>query len=128
MGDITIKNKLSVKSGNKVLVPGCEPVSGTSSTTILQNLDCLTSEVDLADALAAIPGSTVEMILNPKQLLFVLPSGPPTAAGCTGCETTDWYKLLRGIGQPSATETSETGCDAFQWSGCTLDKAFGGEA
>lgn len=124
MSDITISNKLEIRSGNKVVVPGCEATSSITSTTLLANQGCTTSEVALADALAAIPGATIEAILNPRRLFFVLPSNP-AAHGCTSCVTTDWYKLLRSIGQPAA-ESNETLCDAFQWSGCTLDQAFGG--
>jgi hypothetical protein len=63
--------------------------------------------VDLADALAAIPGSSILELSNPRELYFVLPSGPPQSPKLCDdpCKSTveDWYQVLRDI----ATENYE---------------------
>lgn len=95
-----IRNKIEVLPGNKVLVPGCEPTSAFTSPTLAENRDCKASVVDLADALEAVPGSTVIYMSNPRKKFFVLPSGPPPSPEtCSGrCDVEDWYQLLRDIG------------------------------
>ena len=104
---ITIKNRLRVLRGNKIIVPGCEPISAFTSPTLAANWTCTASVVDLADALAAIPGSSVLELSNPRELYFVLPSGPPQSPELCNdpCTSTveDWYQALRDI----ATEEVE---------------------
>ncbi len=99
---ITIQNKLEVLAGNKVLVPGCEPITAFTSPTLAANIECNASVVDLADALVALPGSTLESQRNPRRLYFVLPSGPPQTFGCTNASCAsqpDWYQILRDISE-----------------------------
>ena len=101
---IIIQNKLQVLAGNKVLVPGCEPTSAFTSTTLAENRDCTASVVDLADALEAVTGSTVIYMRNPRRKFFVLPNGPPPSPDCCGksrcaCVGEDWYQKLRDIGE-----------------------------
>lgn len=100
---IQIATRIEVQPGNKVLVPGCEPVSSLTSTTMDENRVCTTTVVDLADALAAIPGSSVQLTMNPRRKWFVFPSGPaPDPSKCDegNCQyVPDWYAMLRGIGK-----------------------------
>lgn len=105
---ITIQNKIEVISGNKIMVPGCEPTSAFTSPTLAENRVCLASVVSLADALAAIPGSTVIYTSNPRRKWFVLPSGPPpTPQKCAGqCRVEDWYQVLRSLGQTTQVDTT----------------------
>jgi hypothetical protein len=72
------------------------------------------SIVDLADALDAIPGSTIEFQTNPREVYFVLPSGPPPDPSI--CDdpcvlwVPDWYQVLRNIAKaptPSEEEGKE---------------------
>lgn len=98
---ITIANKLEVLLGNVIIVPGCEPVTDITSTTLAANMQCKTSVIKLEDALCAVPGSTLEFQKNPRRLFFVLPSGPPTHPGCDACNSQpDWYALLRDVCPP----------------------------
>lgn len=92
---VTIANKLEVLLGNVIIVPGCEPVSDFTSTTLAANMHCNTSIIKVEEALEVIPGSTLEFQTNPRRLFFVLPSGPPLAPNQNG--TTDWYAALRGV-------------------------------
>ena len=103
---INIANKLEVLFGNKLLVVGCEPVSAFTSTALAVNRDCGASVIDLADALEAIPGSTVVAWVNPRRLFFVLPDGPPPKYGCApvSCKTTDYYEILREIGKETSAD------------------------
>lgn len=98
---VSIANKLEVLLGNVIMVPGCEPVSDFTSTTLAANMQCKTSVIKVEDALCKIPGSTLEFQSNPRRLFFVLPSGPPIPAGCNACDTQpDWYAMLRDICPP----------------------------
>lgn len=113
---INITNKLEVKPGNVIQVPGCEPISELSSNTLSANRDCNSSIITLGAALAAIPGSTVEIAYNPKRFLFVLPEGPPTEFGCNSCDSgIDWYQILRDAADPSQPQTPDVPgpCDPF---------------
>lgn len=101
---VAIANKLEVLLGNVIVVPGCEPVSDFTSTTLAANMQCNASVIKVEEALEAIPGSTLEFQSNPRRLFFVLPSGPPLAPNQNG--TTDWYALLRGA--PSAHNLPKT--------------------
>ena len=95
---VAIANKLEVLLGNVIMVPGCEPVSDFTSTTLAANMQCKTSVIKVADALCKIPGSTLEFQTNPRRLFFVLPSGPPRIPGCNDCDSQpDYYAMLRDI-------------------------------
>lgn len=122
---IEIANKLEVKRGNGALagfiqVPGCEPLSDLTSASLLANRECGTTLVRLEDALEAIPGSSTTITYNPTILWFILPSGPPPAHGCSGNNTcTDYYEILRNIGQPFEDEVvndcGKKATDSFDW-------------
>lgn len=109
---LTIKNKLRILRGNKLVIPGCEAISAFTSPTLAANWPCKASVVDLADALAAIPGSTIEAMSNPRELYFVLPSGPPPDSACSSCTSNveDWYQILRDIATeyPAMEEVQST--------------------
>lgn len=96
-GDIHISNKLEVWLGNVISVPGCEPESGLTSTTLTANRQCNASVVSLRDALIAIPGSTLESLYNPRRLFFVLPQGPPPDPNCPRDGSIDYYAILRSL-------------------------------
>lgn len=120
---IRIQNKLEVRPVNKILVPGCEPTSATSSPTLNENRDCPATVVDLGDALDAIPGSSIEFLQgygNQRRLLFVLPEGPPPGYGCNNCNyIEDYYAILREIGRVEEVPKPDTGpsglCDIFSF-------------
>tara|TARA_R100001244_G_scaffold25113_3_gene25497 strand:+ start:3372 stop:3776 length:405 start_codon:yes stop_codon:yes gene_type:complete len=115
---ISIKNKIEVLAGNKILVPGCEPVSAFTSNSLAENRDCNATVVDLADALEAVTGSTVIYMSNPRRKFFVLPDGPPPSpdiCGQSSCKREDWYQKLRDIG-------SEIGVDNLSCNNARLDK------
>ncbi len=98
----TIRNRLEILRGNKILVPGCEPTSAFTSPTLAENRECTVTVVDLADAIAAIPDATIISWRNPLTRFFVLPSGPPPSPDdCTkDCKRqSDWYQILRDIGE-----------------------------
>jgi hypothetical protein len=104
MGDFTIKNKLRVLRGNKLVIPGCEPISAFTSPTLAANWECKASVVDLDKALEAIPGSTIVALPNTgRELYFILPSGPPQDPSLCDdpCRSTveDWYQVLRDIAE-----------------------------
>lgn len=101
---IRIGNKLEVKRGNVIQVPGCEPLSAVTSYVLLANNECANTQVTLEDALDAIPGSFVQILLNPRTLLFVLPDGPPSQFGCATEYCNDWYGILREVGEPILEE------------------------
>jgi hypothetical protein len=116
MGDITVRGRIEVLPGNKLMVPGCEPVSALTSTSLDENRVCTTTVIDLADALAVVPGSTVEQTYNPRRKWFVLPSGPaPDPSRCDKpgtCESVpDWYAALRSVGCPTRIAQEEKPAD-----------------
>lgn len=131
---ISIQNKLMIYPGNKLMVPGCEPLSEFTSVTLAQNMQCNNSFVDLEDVLDAIPGATVITTMLPGTTAptgftgryLVLPDGPPTKYGCNDCSATDWYQVMRNIPRASSGSTPKAQCDAFSWSGCAFDNIFKG--
>ncbi len=122
---ISIRNKLEVLLGNKILVPGCEPTSAFTSPTLAENRKCGAAVVDLAAALDAISGSGIESLRNPRRLFFILPEGPATRFGCRNTKSVeDYYQILRDVGQPVADEqpsrppSVDKMCEWFPLKGC----------
>jgi hypothetical protein len=93
-----IANKLNVIANNKIIVPGCEPASAISSTTLAAGLNCNQPLVSLSDALKAIPGSYVEFGYNSgfgrRLKWFVF---PPREVECPCSLSVDYYQILRDI-------------------------------
>ena len=95
-------NILPGDRGGRILIPGCEPTSVLSSTTIHKNIRdvCNGAFVYANDAVAAIPGSRIEFVLNMERAggsrVFVL---PPFDLNCPCCDTNDWYEVLRSLAE-----------------------------
>lgn len=124
---ITVKNKIQVLRGNKIILPGCEPISAFTSPTLAANWDCPCSAISLDVALEVVPGSYLEWMNNPKTLYFVLPDGPPPSP--EGCDTpcvrsvSDWYQVLRDAADCNVEEetTSTSSCqNIYNYRGCGL--------
>lgn len=104
---IEISNRLEILPGNLIIVPGCEPTSAITSPTLLRELSCgITPAVRLADALVAIPGATVDVVLNTggrgaKWLVL-----PPSTPGCPCQPVDDWYGVLRALPRIESPEVS----------------------
>lgn len=98
----TFNHQLEVISGNKVLVPGCEPTSALSSLALssyLAEAGCGNAIVDLQDALDVIPGSFVKLGANfnrgnMRQKWLVL---PPIDVDCPCDQYPDYYQILRDL-------------------------------
>lgn len=125
-----IQNHLEVLSGDVIMIPGMEPASSHSSVTLTNNIPPGKASISLKDALATIPGSTVKFLsnygtyVNGGRKYFVLPDGPPSAYGCTGCTINDWYEMLRSRTTESSDTQSGVSCDAFDWKSCDSTNRF----
>lgn len=113
-----ISLKLRVLPGDKIIVPGCEPATYSTSTSLLQNMNCGRSVVDLKDALEAIPGSKVELagydLINTKY--FVL---PPKEVGCNCAPVVDYYEILKSIAkEPPEKDDSYDHCNVIDQGYC----------
>jgi hypothetical protein len=128
--DISIANKLEILAGNVILVPGCEPTSAFTSTTLDANRKCKTSVIAVHEALEVIPGATLEFLRNPMKLFFVLPAGPPPTPGCNSCSfLEDYYQMLRDAGTESCLpktikeiniyDDDKDKCPADPFNGCS---------
>lgn len=122
--ETTISLQLEVIAQNKVMVPGCEPTSALSSTTLssyLAEAGCGNALVDLQDALDAIPGSYVKWGANfnrggYRQKWFVL---PPVDTDCPCAQYEDWYDLLRQLANEEVPlEESYDACDVIGMGYC----------
>lgn len=113
--DISIANRLEILAGNVILVPGCEPTSAFTSTTLDANRNCKSSVISVDEALEAVPGATLEFLRNPTKLFFVLPAGPPSQPGCNDCvSTADYYQALRDHGNPTCLPKTIEEINIFQ--------------
>jgi len=124
MGAGTHQYQLEIRGSNKVLVPGCEPSSALSSRTLSAYMasrqGCKNALVDLDDALAAIPGSSVKIGFNfnkgVRQKWFVLPPIDPT---CPCVPYPDYYNILRNIpGSELPVESEFDRCDLIGMGYC----------
>ncbi len=131
---ITIQNRLEIRPGNIIMVPGCEPISAFTSVTLANNSECIGTIISLETAKAVIPGWTIVAIQNGgstfgSRRFFVLPDGPPPQPGCSGTKAcqVDWYQILRDNAQPMTSSGSSESdnatcnpCDLF-----TINKKCG---
>lgn len=118
-----IVRRLEVIGQDRILIPGCEPVSEVTSPTLMRELRkgglCTNSYAYLQEALDAIPGSYVEFGVNygygPIKKFFVL---PPATIRC--CDSgLDWFSILKSLpGNPQATEEEHEECASFSFSQC----------
>lgn len=106
MGNISISLKLRVLPGDKIISPGCEPSTFSSSISLAKNMDCGRSIIDLADALEAIPGSRVEYITYDieSKKFYVLPSRD---VNCRCEPVVDYYDILRSLAKEPTQEERE---------------------
>jgi hypothetical protein len=122
-----IKNSLIV-IGNKVLVPGHEPLSEQTTSALSVAYIGVSSFIDLDLALELIPGSTVQISTLDSGTFghnkrFVLPEGPPpNGSQCPRNCFPDWYEILREAAKFATTDCSSPflggECDSYDSSGC----------
>jgi len=135
---IKTEHRINVISGNKILVPGCEPQSTISSTTLAKEQQedgiCNGALVDLDDALDAIPGSRVILGMNwgnlGTQKFFVLPPVDNSLCCRGSIALEDYYAVLRGLPSAETEQDLENivdNCDSFnnyQCDGSILERTF----
>jgi len=118
---IEIANKMEIREGGTILVPGLEPVSELTSPVFAQNLPKGPSEISATQAMRLIPGSYILVnTFTPSKRFLVLPSGPPPYGNdCPRQRCDDWYALLRQATTPTTT-VSPLQCNsaAFDFSFC----------
>jgi len=109
---VTIANALNVLPGIKgglIIIPGCEPATELTSHTLAANMPCKCAYVYVEDALAAIPGSKIEIMPNLEMVggrkIFRL---PPTEVGCPCPSVNDWYRVLKDLCKPDQECVSPT--------------------
>ena len=124
--EIVIQNRLEVIGPDTVIIPGCEPISALTSPTLSRNSPCHGATVKLADALAAIPGSSVEFQINngesngSSRKWFVL---PPVSQDCPCDSIIDVYAILRELAQPVEEEEQDfSACEVSDPGFCRVDE------
>lgn len=134
---LIIKNKLLV-IGNKVSVPGFEPLSEQTTNNLSMALQGASAYIDLALALELIPGSKLIVAYNGgptagtfgHDMWFELPSGPPPDGNTcpTNC-IRDYYKILQDAARQSLSplegSTLPQECNdlnSFGSSGCDFNE------
>ena len=120
MPPIEVSLKLEVVAGNKIVVPGREPLSDVTSTALLSRMTTVPAMVDVKKALEAIPGSKLEYPLNwsgggststYRRAYFVL---PPHRMGCPCSDYQDWYKVLGDLAEDVIPlEEKYESCEVF---------------
>jgi hypothetical protein len=130
--EIMIKNKLEILNGNVITVPGCEPVSSVTGTSLLRNINCNASVIPVEDVLRLIPGSKIVKVMTPAGQngtgrFIELPSGPPPNANkCPKICLTDYYRILKEnakVKKPSDKLIVDGDvCSGFNFSGCVLEQ------
>lgn len=116
---IEIKNYLLV-IGNKIKVPGFEPLSEQTTNNLSIALQGANTFIDLDVALDLIPGSKVVIAHNAgptsgsfgHDKWFELPSGPPPdGSKCPSNCVSDYYKILQDYARSSLTSFSRNNLD-----------------
>lgn len=119
MSSIAIKNRLLV-IGNKVKVPGFEPLSEQTTNNLSLALQGASTFIDLDKALELIPGSRVIIVHNAgptsgsfgHDKWYEIPAGPPPDGGkCPKNYVRDVYKILQDAVRASLERDSYTLAD-----------------
>jgi hypothetical protein len=117
-------NVIRSSEGGFVVVPGCEPTSTLTSTSLQANLEeagCNCAIVSVEDILEAIPGSTIQFLPNNgregAQKVLILPA---VDLECPCGERPDFYQTLKDLCREATEEEQEiiTGCDSFSLDSC----------
>jgi hypothetical protein len=117
---IEIKNRLMM-IGNKVLVPGQEPLSEQTTNSLSVSMQGSSCFLDVNKALEIIPGSRIVISSldsgtfgHNKQ--FELPSGPPPNGNeCPRNCFPDWYAVLREVAVTYADQTNgQASCETYE--------------
>ncbi len=110
-GDIKLFRKINVLPGNIIIVPGTEPSTTLTSSTLQLEIRKAGLEIpaiiDLKTALDLIPGSRIELIENsnaPVQKLFVLPGVNMTECGL---RPPDYYAILKSAARKASIEEKQ---------------------
>jgi hypothetical protein len=125
----TIEFRLNIikgDNGGSVLIPGCEPTSTLTSTTMMAEMReadiCKGAIANVNDILEAIPGSRVEYLANAGHMgsgkLLVLPGYDQT---CPCSERPDYYAIIRELGDEVTGDELEEilgQCDSFFIDSC----------
>jgi len=130
---IHVGNKLEIRLGNVVSVPGCEPISSLTGTTLLQNIDCKSSVIPVEDVLRLIPGARVVRAFFPAGTngtgrFLELPAGPPPDGDkCPGSSIADFYRIMKDNAR-TRPQNDRSGfsdgdvCSGFDFSGCVTQR------
>lgn len=104
---ISVSRGMNVLPGGRIIIPGTEPSTTVTSTTLEVEIRKLgipvPAIITVKDALALIPGSRVELLENygaPIQQLYILPEHN---LDCPCEREADYYKIMRDNSRP-ATE------------------------
>jgi hypothetical protein len=125
--NIEIKNRLEVKPGRHggiIQIPGFEPTTNMTDTTLSINLRGKASIMNVRKALKLIPGSKLIREMKPLGHLasgwfFELPNGPPPyGEKCPRDCNPDWYQILRDNATIEEPEDEPGECAGFDYSGC----------
>lgn len=119
---IDVKHRLLIL-GDKVRVPGFEPLSEQTIKSLSIAYQGRDSYVPLCTVLKLIPEakviiSTLTQGMAGTEKFLELPSGPINGNDCTCPE--DWYKIIRDIAGERMVLSSDPAddCDAFSTSSC----------
>lgn len=114
--------------GDRVRVPGFEPLSEQTTNNLSIALQGANSYIDVNIALDLIPGSKIVITHNAgptsgsfgHDRLFKLPSGPPpNGKECPSNCVADYYKILQDYARSSLTSLNDTSSECNDsLSGC----------
>ncbi len=119
MRNIAIQRKISILAGGIIIVPGTEPSTAVTSTTLELELRKAGRQspaiVDLKAALALIPGSSVEIISNTNSYAMKFLVLPAQDVDDCNCNNIDYYEILRGAARQASDEEKQaiTSCSSI---------------
>ena len=122
--EIHIEYKLDIIGTDRIIVPGCEPTSALTSATLARFSECGSATVSVADALEAIPGSSIRYQINNgvssgvRKRWFVLPAYCPICRpGCLSIP--DYYQILKDLAkQEDEEEPEQAQCEVLDQGFC----------